>query len=73
MTPEELSERLLEFAARVGKVVDAIPDTRLDSKRRHEQFSICNSHNASIWLRLCLAALFVPLRCKFVLPTGVRE
>ena len=29
MTPEELSERLLEFAARVGKVVDALPDTRL--------------------------------------------
>lgn len=29
MTPEELSDRLLEFAARVGKVVDALPDTRL--------------------------------------------
>ena len=29
MTPEELSERLLNFAARVGKVVDALPDTRL--------------------------------------------
>ena len=29
MNPEELSERLLEFAARVGKVVDALPDTRL--------------------------------------------
>src|SRR6266705_3022861 len=26
---EELEERLLEFAARVGKVVDALPDTRL--------------------------------------------
>jgi len=29
MKPEELSDRLLEFAARVGKVVDALPDTRL--------------------------------------------
>jgi len=26
---EDLEERLLEFAARVGKVVDAMPDTRL--------------------------------------------
>src|SRR6266581_2790916 len=26
---EDLEERLLEFAARVGKLVDAIPDTRL--------------------------------------------
>ncbi len=29
MTPQELAERLLEFAVRVGKVVDALPDTRL--------------------------------------------
>ena len=29
MTPEELSERLWRFAARVGKLVDALPDTRL--------------------------------------------
>ena len=29
MTPDELSERLLEFAARVGKLVDALPDARL--------------------------------------------
>lgn len=26
---EDISERLLEFAARVGKVVDALPETRL--------------------------------------------
>ena len=32
ITLEELSDRLLEFAARVGKVVDALPDTRLGSK-----------------------------------------
>jgi len=29
MTPEELSDRLWKFAARVGKVVDALPDSRL--------------------------------------------
>src|SRR5690348_11213067 len=29
MTAEELSERLWRFAARVGKVVDALPSTRL--------------------------------------------
>lgn len=29
MTPDELSERLWQFAARVGKVVDGLPETRL--------------------------------------------
>jgi four helix bundle protein len=29
LTPAELSDRLIGFAARVGKVVDALPDTRL--------------------------------------------
>ena len=29
MTPDELSNRLIGFAARVGKVVDALPGTRL--------------------------------------------
>lgn len=29
MTAPELSERLWDFAARIGKVVDALPDTRL--------------------------------------------
>jgi four helix bundle protein len=29
MTPDSLSERLWQFAARVGKVVDALPDSRL--------------------------------------------
>jgi four helix bundle protein len=29
MTPDELSERLLDFAVRVGNVVDALPETRL--------------------------------------------
>ena len=29
MNPEELSERFLDFAVRIGNVVDALPDTRL--------------------------------------------
>jgi len=29
MSPEELSDRLWAFAARTGKVVDALPDTRM--------------------------------------------
>ena len=29
MTSEELEDRLITFAARVGKVVDALPDTRM--------------------------------------------
>jgi four helix bundle protein len=29
VTPDELSDRLWGFAARIGKVVDALPDTRL--------------------------------------------
>jgi four helix bundle protein len=29
MSPQELSDRLWAFAARVGRIVDALPDTRL--------------------------------------------
>jgi four helix bundle protein len=29
MTSEELAERLINFAARIGKVVDALPNTRM--------------------------------------------
>ncbi len=29
MTPDEMVDRLINFAARVGKVVDALPDTRM--------------------------------------------
>jgi four helix bundle protein len=29
MTPDELSDRLLDFAVRVGKVAEALPDTRV--------------------------------------------
>jgi four helix bundle protein len=44
MTPEELSERLWQFAARVGKVVDALPDTRL---RRHVAGQLVRSGTAA--------------------------
>ena len=29
MTPEVLENRLVDFAVRIGKVADALPDTRL--------------------------------------------
>ena len=29
MTSEELAERLINFASRIGRVVDALPDTRM--------------------------------------------
>jgi len=29
MTPDELADRLLDFAARIGKVADSLPDSRL--------------------------------------------
>src|SRR5947207_4540939 len=29
MKPDELSNRLIDFAARVGKMIDALPETRL--------------------------------------------
>jgi four helix bundle protein len=29
MTPDELSDRLIDFAARAGLLIDALPDTRL--------------------------------------------
>jgi four helix bundle protein len=29
MTSEELEDRLIDFAVRIGKVADALPDTRL--------------------------------------------
>jgi four helix bundle protein len=29
MSPNELADRLIDFAARVGKVVDALPETRM--------------------------------------------
>jgi len=38
---EELEDRLLEFAARVGKLVDALPETRL-APLLDEASQLCN-------------------------------
>jgi hypothetical protein len=40
MTPDELSERLINFAARVGKVVDALPNTRMGVTSRDSLFAV---------------------------------
>jgi four helix bundle protein len=54
MTPEELSERLWDFAARIGKVVDALPDTRLG---RHVagQLVRCGTSSAPNYDEACAA------------------
>ena len=44
MTPEELSDRLWSFAARIGKVVGALPDTRLG---RHVSGQLVRSGTAA--------------------------
>ena len=44
MTPDELSDRLWSFAARIGKVVDALPDTRLG---RHVSGQLVRSGTAA--------------------------
>ena len=44
MLPEELSDRLWAFAARTGKVVDALPDTRLG---RHVASQLVRSGTAA--------------------------
>jgi four helix bundle protein len=44
MTPDDLSGRLWQFAARVGKVVDALPDTRLS---RHVAGQLIRSGTAA--------------------------
>ncbi|MEO5803948.1 MAG: four helix bundle protein [Verrucomicrobiota bacterium] len=54
MTPEELSDRLWKFAARVGKVVDALPDNRLG---RHVagQLVRCGTSSAPNYDEACAA------------------
>jgi four helix bundle protein len=54
MTPDELSERLLDFAARTGKVVDSLPNTRLG---RHiaGQLVACGTSPAPNYEEACAA------------------
>ena len=68
MTADELVEHLLNLAGRVGKVVDALPDTRMGRHirlllRRHSAsrpsgFSICNLQfsilNLQCFIECCL-------------------
>jgi len=54
MTADELSDRLLDFAARVGKVTDALPGTRLG---RHVagQLIRCGTSPAANYEEACAA------------------
>jgi four helix bundle protein len=54
MTSDELADRLINFAARVGKVVDALPDTRMG---RHiaGQFVRCGTSPAPNYEEACAA------------------
>ena len=66
MTPGELSERLINFAARVGKVIDALPDTRMG---RHiaGQFVRCGTSPAPNYEEACAAES----RADFVHKLGI--
>lgn len=54
MTPTELSERLINFASRIGKVVDALPDSRMG---RHigGQLVRCGTSPAANYEEACAA------------------
>ena len=54
MTPNELSERLWNFSARIGKVVDALPDSRVG---RHVagQLVRCGTSSAPNYDEACAA------------------
>jgi four helix bundle protein len=54
MTPEELSDRFLDFAVRIGKVVDALPHTRMG---RHiaGQLIRCGTSPAPNYEEACVA------------------
>jgi four helix bundle protein len=54
MTSDELAGRLLDFAARVGKVVDALPDTRL-ANHIARQLVRCGTSAAPNYEEACAA------------------
>jgi four helix bundle protein len=54
MTPDELSERLLNFAARAGKLIDALPDTRL-ARHIAGQLVRCATSPAPNYAEACAA------------------
>ena len=71
MTPEEMSKRLRQFAVRIGRVVDALPDTRMgrhvagqlvrcgtSPMPNYEEACGAESHNDFVHkLRICLKEL----------------
>lgn len=54
MTPQELSERLLDFTARVGKVVDALPEKRM-ARHIASQLVRCCSAPGPMYEEACAA------------------
>jgi four helix bundle protein len=54
MTPEVLSDRLIDFAARAGKVVDALPETRM-GKHIAGQLVRCATSPAPNYEEACAA------------------
>ncbi len=48
---EDLEDRLLDFAARVGKLVDALPDRRLG---RHIAGQLEGARESRTWIKLIL-------------------
>ena len=66
MTPDALSERLWDFAVRIGKVVDSLPDTRLG---RHVagQLVRCGTSSAPNYDEGCAAGS----RADFIHKLGV--
>src|ERR1051325_8940574 len=43
MTPDDLSERLLDFGVSAGKIVDRLPDTRLGRHVAGQMIRCCTS------------------------------
>lgn len=54
MTSDELSQRLIDFAARIGKVVDALPDT-LMGRHVAGQLVRCGTSPAPNYEEACAA------------------
>jgi len=54
MTPDELSERLIDFAVRSGKLTDALPETRL-GKHIAGQLVRCGTSPAPNYDEACAA------------------
>src|SRR4026208_2585175 len=54
VTPDDLSERLMDFAARAGKVIDALPETRM-GRPIAVQFVRCGTSPAPNYEEACAA------------------